>query len=123
MCIRDSAETSLTVPGIRFVIDAGTARIKRYSFRSKVEQLPIEPVSQASASQRTGRGGRVADGICIRLYDEADYATRPRLTDPEIVRSSLAGVIRRMPTRGRGSVEGRPCVAAPPSSSRRRGST
>ena len=90
------AETSLTVPGIRFVIDAGTARIKRYSFRSKVEQLPIEPISQAAANQRAGRCGRVADGICIRLYDEADFAARPRFTDPEIVRSSLAGVILRM---------------------------
>ncbi|MEO6362050.1 MAG: helicase-related protein, partial [Caldimonas sp.] len=89
------AETSLTVPGIRYVVDAGTARIKRYSFRTKVEQLPIEPVSQAAANQRAGRCGRVADGICIRLYDEADFASRPKFTDPEIVRSSLAGVILR----------------------------
>ncbi len=90
------AETSLTVPGIRYVIDAGTARVKRYSYRSKVEQLLIEPVSQAAANQRAGRCGRVADGICIRLYDEKDFAGRPRFTDPEILRSSLAGVILRM---------------------------
>jgi ATP-dependent helicase HrpA len=108
------AETSLTVPGIRFVIDAGTARIKRYSFRSKVEQLPIEPVSQAAANQRAGRCGRVADGICIRLYDEADYLSRPKFTDPEIVRSSLAGVILRMQSLNLGSVEDFPFLEAPP---------
>jgi ATP-dependent helicase HrpA len=108
------AETSLTVPGIRYVIDAGTARIKRYSFRSKVEQLPIEPVSQAAANQRAGRCGRVADGICIRLYDEADFAGRPRFTDPEIVRSSLAGVILRMKSLNLGSVEDFPFLEAPP---------
>ncbi len=108
------AETSLTVPGIRYVIDAGTARIKRYSFRSKVEQLPIEPVSQAAANQRAGRCGRVADGICIRLYDEADFASRPRFTDPEIVRSSLAGVILRMKSLNLGSVEDFPFLEAPP---------
>ena len=108
------AETSLTVPGIRFVVDAGTARIKRYSFRSKVEQLPVEPVSQAAAAQRAGRCGRVADGICIRLYDEADFAARPRFTDPEIVRSSLAGVILRMMSLGLGSVEDFPFLEAPP---------
>ena len=96
MLATNVAETSLTVPGIRYVIDAGTARVKRYSFRSKVEQLPIEPISQAAANQRAGRCGRVADGICIRLYDEADFAARPRFTDPEILRSSLAGVILRM---------------------------
>ncbi|MDR2991362.1 MAG: DEAD/DEAH box helicase, partial [Burkholderiaceae bacterium] len=90
------AETSLTVPGIRYVIDPGTARVKRYSYRSKVEQLQIEPVSQAAANQRAGRCGRVADGICIRLYDAQDFAGRPRFTDPEILRSSLAGVILRM---------------------------
>ena len=90
------AETSLTVPGIRYVIDAGTARVKRYSFRSKVEQLLVEPISQAAANQRAGRCGRVANGICIRLYDEADFNSRPRFTDPEILRSSLAGVILRM---------------------------
>jgi ATP-dependent helicase HrpA len=90
------AETSLTVPGIRYVIDAGTARVKRYSFRSKVEQLLVEPISQAAANQRAGRCGRVANGICIRLYDEKDFNSRPRFTDPEILRSSLAGVILRM---------------------------
>ncbi|MFT3776741.1 MAG: ATP-dependent RNA helicase HrpA [Ottowia sp.] len=90
------AETSLTVPGIKYVIDAGTARVKRYSYRSKVEQLLVEPVSQAAANQRAGRCGRVSDGICIRLYDEKDFAGRPRFTDPEILRSSLAAVILRM---------------------------
>jgi ATP-dependent RNA helicase HrpA len=108
------AETSLTVPGIRYVIDAGTARIKRYSFRSKVEQLPIEPISQAAANQRAGRCGRVADGICIRLYDEADFLARPKFTDPEIVRSSLAGVILRMQSLNLGSVEDFPFLEAPP---------
>ena len=83
------AETSLTVPGIRYVIDAGTARMKRYSFRSKVEQLLVEPISQSSANQRAGRCGRVADGICIRLYDQKDFDGRPRFTEPEILRSSL----------------------------------
>ena len=99
------AETSLTVPGIRYVIDAGTARIKRYSFRSKVEQLMVEPISQSSANQRAGRCGRVADGICIRLYDEADYLARPRFTDPEILRSSLAAVILRMKALHLGTIE------------------
>ena len=108
------AETSLTVPGIRYVIDAGTARIKRYSYRNKVEQLPIEAVSQAAANQRAGRCGRVADGICIRLYDEADFASRPKFTDPEIIRSSLAGVILRMQSLGLGSVEDFPFLEAPP---------
>lgn len=92
------AETSLTVPGIRYVIDAGTARVKRYSLRQKVEQLLIEPISQAAANQRSGRCGRVAEGICIRLYDEASFGGRPKFTDPEILRSSLAGVILRMKT-------------------------
>ncbi len=99
------AETSLTVPGIRYVIDAGTARVKRYSFRSKVEQLMVEPVSQAAANQRAGRCGRVADGICIRLYDEADFNSRSRFTDPEILRSSLAAVILRMKSLRLGAVE------------------
>ena len=99
------AETSLTVPGIRYVIDAGTARVKRYSFRSKVEQLLVEPISQAAANQRAGRCGRVANGICIRLYDEKDFAGRPRFTDPEILRSSLAGVILRMKSLRLGAVE------------------
>jgi len=99
------AETSLTVPGIRYVIDAGTARVKRYSFRNKVEQLMVEPISQAAANQRAGRCGRVADGICIRLYDEQDYLGRPRFTDPEILRSSLAAVILRMKALHLGAVE------------------
>jgi ATP-dependent helicase HrpA len=99
------AETSLTVPGIRNVIDAGTARVKRYSFRQKVEQLMVEPISQAAANQRAGRCGRVADGICIRLYDEASFQSRPAFTDPEILRSSLAGVILRMKALRLGAVE------------------
>lgn len=107
------AETSLTVPGIRYVIDAGTARVKRYSFRSKVEQLLVEPISQAAANQRAGRCGRVADGICIRLYDEKDFEGRPRFTDPEILRSSLAGVILRMKSLHLGDVERFPFLEAP----------
>ncbi|MDP1567527.1 MAG: ATP-dependent RNA helicase HrpA, partial [Polaromonas sp.] len=99
------AETSLTVPGIRYVIDAGTARVKRYSFRNKVEQLMVEPVSQAAANQRAGRCGRVADGICIRLYDEPDFLGRARFTDPEILRSSLAAVILRMKALHLGTIE------------------
>ncbi|HYN59429.1 MAG TPA: ATP-dependent RNA helicase HrpA [Rubrivivax sp.] len=108
------AETSLTVPGIRYVIDSGLARIKRYSWRSKVEQLQVEPISQAAAHQRAGRCGRVANGICIRLYDEADFAQRPRFTDPEILRASLAGVILRMKALRLGSVEEFPFLEAPP---------
>ena len=108
------AETSLTVPGIRFVIDTGTARVKRYSYRNKVEQLQIEPVSQAAANQRAGRCGRVAAGVCIRLYDEADFNQRPRFTDPEILRSSLASVILRMKSLGLGEVEDFPFLEAPP---------
>ncbi|MDO8450670.1 MAG: ATP-dependent RNA helicase HrpA [Rhodoferax sp.] len=107
------AETSLTVPGIRFVIDAGTARMKRYSFRSKVEQLLVEPISQSSANQRAGRCGRVANGICIRLYDEKDFNGRPRFTDPEILRSSLAGVILRMKSLHMGLVEEFPFIERP----------
>ncbi len=99
------AETSLTVPGIRYVIDTGQARVKRYSARNKVEQLLIEKISQASANQRAGRCGRVMDGICIRLYDEDDFNNRPRFTDPELLRSSLAGVILRMKSLGLGAVE------------------
>ena len=99
------AETSLTVPGIRYVVDAGTARVKRYSFRSKVEQLMVEPISQAAANQRAGRCGRVADGICIRLYDEQDFLGRQRFTDPEILRSSLASVILRMKALHLGAIE------------------
>jgi ATP-dependent helicase HrpA len=99
------AETSLTVPGIRYVIDPGTARISRYSNRLKVQRLPIEPISQASADQRKGRCGRVADGICIRLYDEDDFEARPRFTDPEIQRTNLASVMLRMASLGLGDVE------------------
>ena len=107
------AETSLTVPGIRYVIDAGTARVKRYSFRSKVEQLLVEPISQAAANQRAGRCGRVADGICIRLYDAKDFAGRAPFTDPEILRSSLAGVILRMKSLHLGDVERFPFIEPP----------
>ena len=107
------AETSLTVPGTRYVIDAGTARVKRYSFRSKVEQLLVEPISQAAANQRAGRCGRVANGICIRLYDQKDFDGRPRFTDPEILRSSLAGVILRMKSLHLGIVEDFPFLERP----------
>jgi len=107
------AETSLTVPGIRYVIDAGTARVKRYSWRSKVEQLMIEPISQAAANQRAGRCGRVANGICIRLYDEVEFNGRTKFTDPEILRSSLAGVILRMKSLHLGNVEQFPFLEAP----------
>jgi ATP-dependent RNA helicase HrpA len=108
------AETSLTVPGIRYVVDAGQARVKRYSFRNKVEQLQVEPISQAAANQRAGRCGRVANGICIRLYGEDDFAGRPRYTDPEILRSSLAGVILRMKALHLGSIEDFAFLEAPP---------
>lgn len=107
------AETSLTVPGIRYVIDTGTARVKRYSFRSKVEQLLVEPVSQAAANQRAGRCGRVANGICIRLYEQKDFESRPRFTDPEILRSSLAGVILRMKSLHLGVVDDFPFIDPP----------
>jgi ATP-dependent helicase HrpA len=107
------AETSLTVPGIRYVIDVGTARVKRYSLRSKVEQLMVEPISQAAANQRAGRCGRVANGICIRLYEEKDFNGRPRYTDPEILRSSLAGVILRMKSLHLGVVDDFPFIEAP----------
>jgi len=99
------AETSLTVPGIKYVIDTGTARISRYSQRTKVQLLPIEPISQASARQRAGRCGRTSAGICIRLYDEQDYQNRPEFTDPEIVRTNLASVILAMATMDLGDVE------------------
>ena len=107
------AETSLTVPGIRYVIDAGTARVKRYSFRNKVEQLLVEPIAQAAANQRSGRCGRVADGICIRLYEQKDFDARPKFTDPEILRSSLAGVILRMKALRLGHVEEFPFIEPP----------
>jgi ATP-dependent helicase HrpA len=108
------AETSLTVPGIRYVIDSGQARVKRYSYRNKVEMLQIEGISQAAAAQRAGRCGRVADGICIRLYGEDEFAGRPRFTDPEILRSSLAGVILRMKALHLAAVEEFPFVEPPP---------
>jgi len=107
------AETSLTVPGVRHVVDTGLARISRYSTRNKVEQLQVEPVSQASANQRAGRCGRVAAGVCIRLYAEEDYRARPRYTDPEILRSSLAGVILRMKALGLPDVERFPFLDPP----------
>ncbi|RYM65405.1 ATP-dependent RNA helicase HrpA [Serratia liquefaciens] len=107
------AETSLTVPGIKYVIDPGTARISRYSFRTKVQRLPIEPVSQASANQRKGRCGRVSDGICIRLYSEQDFLSRPEFTDPEILRTNLASVILQMTSLGLGDIAAFPFVEAP----------
>ncbi|MGW5382930.1 ATP-dependent RNA helicase HrpA [Nocardia sp. NPDC003963] len=107
------AETSLTVPGIRYVVDPGTARISRYSMRTKVQRLPIEPISQASARQRAGRCGRVADGICIRLYSEDDFESRPAFTDPEILRTNLAAVILQMTALGLGEMERFPFVEAP----------
>ncbi|MCO5118672.1 MAG: ATP-dependent RNA helicase HrpA [Burkholderiaceae bacterium] len=108
------AETSLTVPGIRYVVDSGLARVKRYRYRGKVEQLQIEPVSQAAARQRAGRCGRVADGVCIRLYDQADFDARPAHTDPEILRSSLAGVILRMRSLHLSDIASFPFVDPPP---------
>ncbi|EJL6537811.1 TPA: ATP-dependent RNA helicase HrpA [Vibrio cholerae] len=107
------AETSLTVPGIKYVIDPGTARISRYSYRTKVQRLPIEPVSQASANQRKGRCGRTEEGICIRLYSEEDFLSRPEFTDPEILRTNLASVILQMTALGLGDIEAFPFVEAP----------
>lgn len=107
------AETSLTVPGIRYVVDAGLARVKRYSYRNKVEQLQVEPVAQSAANQRAGRCGRVAAGVCIRLYDEQDYLQRPKFTDPEILRSSLAAVILRMKSLRLSDVEDFPFIEPP----------
>ncbi|WP_413728450.1 ATP-dependent RNA helicase HrpA [Sodalis sp. RH19] len=107
------AETSLTVPGIKYVIDPGTARISRYSFRTKVQRLPIEAVSQASANQRKGRCGRISDGICIRLYSEQDFLSRPEFTDPEILRTHLASVILQMTALGLGDIAAFPFVEAP----------
>ncbi|MEK2476564.1 ATP-dependent RNA helicase HrpA [Streptomyces noursei] len=107
------AETSLTVPGIKYVIDPGMARISRYSFRTKVQRLPIEPVSQASANQRKGRCGRTSDGICIRLYSEDDFLTRPEFTDAEILRTNLASVILQMTAAGLGDIEKFPFIDAP----------
>jgi len=107
------AETSLTVPGIRYVIDAGTARVKRYALRSKVEQLLVEPISQAAAQQRAGRCGRVAEGVCLRLYAQDDFQQRAAFTDPEILRSSLAAVMLRMKSLGLGEVQDFPFLDAP----------
>ncbi|MCH0542130.1 ATP-dependent RNA helicase HrpA [Streptomyces sp. MUM 203J] len=107
------AETSLTVPGIKYVIDPGTARISRYSHRTKVQRLPIEPVSQASANQRKGRCGRTSDGICIRLYSEDDFLARPEFTDAEILRTNLASVILQMTSAGLGEIEKFPFIDAP----------
>lgn len=109
------AETSVTVPGIRYVIDTGVARISRYSYRTRVQRLPIEPVSRASADQRQGRCGRVGPGICLRLYSEADYQRRPAFTDPEIQRSNLAAVVLRMLHLGLGKVERFPFIDPPDS--------
>lgn len=108
------AETSLTVPGIRYVVDTGLARVKRYSYRNKVEQLQVESISQAAANQRAGRCGRVADGVCIRLYEETDFQSRVRFTDPEILRSSLASVILRMKSLHLSAIETFPFIEPPP---------
>ena len=107
------AETSLTVPGIKYVIDTGYARISRYSYRTKVQRLPVEAISQASANQRKGRCGRVSDGICIRLYSEEDFLSRPEFTDPEILRTNLASVILQMTSIGLGDIAAFPFVEAP----------
>ncbi|MFI7488900.1 ATP-dependent RNA helicase HrpA [Micromonospora echinaurantiaca] len=107
------AETSLTVPGIKYVVDPGTARISRYSNRLKVQRLPIEPISQASANQRKGRCGRTSDGICIRLYDEQDFLSRPEFTDPEILRTNLASVILQMTAIGLGDIAAFPFIDPP----------
>ena len=107
------AETSLTVPGIRYVIDPGTARISRYNPRSKVQRLPIESISQASANQRKGRAGRLSEGICIRLYSEEDFVSRPEYTDPEILRTNLASVLLQMASLGLGDLERFPFVQPP----------
>ena len=115
------AETSITVPGVRYVVDAGVARISRYSRRLKVQRLPIEPVSQASANQRAGRCGRVAPGICIRLYTEGDYGERPEFTEPEILRTNLASVILQMTAIGLGDVDRFPFVEPPDAASIRDG--
>ena len=107
------AETSLTIPNIKYVIDTGTARISRYSYRTKVQRLPIEPISQASANQRKGRCGRISEGICIRLYSEEDFNARPQFTDPEILRTNLASVILQMTALGLTDIASFPFVDAP----------
>ena len=113
MLATNVAETSLTVPGIRFVVDTGLARISRYSTRLKVQRLPIEPISRASADQRKGRCGRVADGICVRLYSEDDFDARPEFTDPEVLRTNLASVILQMAALGLGDIEAFPFLEPP----------
>ena len=115
------AETSLTVPGIRAVVDPGTARVSRYSRRTKVQRLPIEPISQASADQRAGRCGRIGPGVCIRLYTEEDYLSRPRFTEPEILRTNLASVLLQMAAAGLGDIAGFPFLDPPDSRSVRDG--
>lgn len=115
------AETSLTVPGIRYVVDPGTARISRYSRRTKVQRLPIEPISQASAAQRAGRSGRTAPGVCIRLYSEQDFESRPRYTDPEILRTNLAAVILQMAALQLGDIADFPFLDPPDARSIRDG--
>ncbi len=107
------AETSLTVPGIRFVVDTGLARVSRYSARLKVQRLPVEPISRASADQRKGRCGRLADGICVRLYSEDDFNARPEFTDPEVLRTNLASVILQMAALGLGEIEAFPFLEPP----------
>src|SRR3712207_2791235 len=106
-------ETSLTVPGIKYVVDPGTARISRYSHRTKVQRLPIEPISQASARQRSGRCGRTSEGIAIRLYTEDDFDARPEYTDPEILRTNLASVLLQMASPELGDVADFPFIAPP----------
>ncbi|MEX1006081.1 MAG: ATP-dependent RNA helicase HrpA [Acidimicrobiia bacterium] len=115
------AETSLTVPGVRYVVDPGTARVSRYSRRTKVQRLPIEPISQASADQRAGRCGRIGPGVCIRLYTEDDYLARPRFTEPEILRTNLASVMLQMAAAGLGDIAGFPFLDPPDSRSVRDG--
>ena len=107
------AETSLTVPGIKYVIDSGLARISRYSWRSKIQRLPIEKISQASANQRKGRCGRLSDGVCIRLYEEEDFAQRSEFTEPEIQRTNLAAVILQMENMRLGHIDDFPFVEPP----------
>ncbi|MEK9806608.1 MAG: ATP-dependent RNA helicase HrpA, partial [Halieaceae bacterium] len=115
------AETSLTVPGIRYVIDSGTARISRYNYRSRLQRLPIEKISQASANQRKGRCGRIAAGVCFRLYSESDFLARPEFTDPEILRTNLAAVILRMLELRLGKVSAFPFIDKPEASMVREG--
>src|SRR5476649_2254269 len=107
------AETSLTVPGIKYVIDPGVARISRYSARTKIQRLPIEPISQASANQRKGRCGRVSAGVCVRLFSEEDFNARAAFTEPEILRTSLASVILQMKSLGLGEIEKFPFIEPP----------